>query len=1622
MNKRITALVFLLSIYFQFKGYAQCDNCTTSYATNASIVATANNQTICISGGSNFSFSSTFRNVKLKICAPNVQLTNVQISTGALNNTIESFGDNTRISNLVTEPDTFSFIAHNTGALLSSATINGMSSFTTKTGASLTISQNVNPGNKIFITAEDNSNINTADVTSNKGGRIIVGKGANFTSSGKVFLQNEGFIFNTGDVYAAGDFTVQNAGNAMTNYCGESHITIGGKLTINSGRIYNAGTVTAGTIAVNSNAGPIYLNQGSVMQANHLETNNTANLFRGDSINSGECALFKINSYGSFNAPLSNSSKIKYCGPATTQIGQATPDCNCTTEKALCTPLCEAPKAVTITGPLSNICAGDSSVLTANATGLKTGDTYKYSWYKDSIAPANLVITKINISTLTVKESATYFVVVANTIDSVKCSNQNMAGFKFTVHPNPPKPQITASGPLIFCDGGSVNLTASSSGFTGGTFTWSTGSTANPLRVTTSGKYTVTYVSTDACSSPVSAEVTVVVNPVPPKPQIAVSGPLTFCDGGSVNLTASSAGFTGGTFTWSTGSTDNPLKVTTSGKYAVSYVSDNVCSSVSSDSITVIVYPNPPKPQIIASGPLTFCDGGSVDLTASSLGFTGGTFTWSTGSTANPLHVTTSGKYTVTYRSSNLCPSIVSDTVTVTVYPNPPRPTITASGPLTFCDGGSVDLTARSTGFTGGTFTWSTGSTANPLRITKSGKYTVTYVSDNLCSSPVSAELTVVVHPNPPKPTISASGPLTFCDGGSVDLTASSLGFTGGTFTWSTGSTANPLRVTTSGKYAVTYRSSNLCPSVVSDSVTVIVHPNPPKPEIAASGPLTFCDGGSVNLTASSQGFTGGTFTWSTGSTANPLRVTTSGKYSVTYVSDKACSSPVSAEVTVVVHPNPPKPQISASGPLTFCDGGFVDLTASSLGFTGGTFTWSTGSTVNPLRVTTSGKYAVTYKSSQLCSSVVSDSITVIVNPNPNRPQIDASGPTTFCDGGFVDLTASSLGFTNGTFTWSNGSTDNPLRVTTSGKYTVSYVSNDVCSSVSSAEVIVVVHPNPPKPKIAASGPLTFCDGGSVDLTASSQGFTGGTFTWSTGSTDNPLRVTASGKYAVSYVSGNVCPSGTSDSITVIVHPNPPKPEITANGPLVFCDGGSVDLTASSKEFAGGTFTWSTGSTDNPLTVTTSGKYAVSYVSDDVCPSGTSDSITVVVHPNPPKPKITASGPLTFCDGGSVDLTASSQNFTGGTFTWSTGSTDNPLTVTTSGKYAVSYISKDVCPSGTSDSITVVVNPIPPKPEITASGPLVFCDGGSVDLIASSKDFTGGTFTWSTGSTDNPLTVTTSGMYSVSFVSDEVCSSEVSDSIKVVVNPIPPKPEITANGPIIFCDGGSVDLTASSKDFTGGTFTWSTGSTDNPLTVTTSGKYAVSFVSDEVCASEVSDSIKVVVNPIPPKPEITANGPQIFCDGGSVDLTANSSGFTGGTFIWSTGSTDNPLRVTTSGRYAVSYVSANDCPSGTSDSITVVVNPIPPKPEIIANGPIVFCDGGSVDLTASSKDFTGGTFTWSTGSTDNPLTVTTSGMYSVSFVSDEVCSSEVSDSIKVVVNPIPPKPEITANGPIIFCD
>jgi hypothetical protein len=193
------------------------------------------------------------------------------------------------------------------------------------------------------------------------------------------------------------------------------------------------------------------------------------------------------------------------------------------------------------------------------------------------------------------------------------------------------------------------------------------------------------------------------------------------------------------------------------------------------------------------------------------------------------------GTYKYRVKDSDCCTSPESGDVVINPQPSTPAaPTITASGPLTFCSGGSVTLTSSA----GSTYLWSTGATTQSINVTTTGSYTVQITNAAGCLSPSSAPAAVTVNAVPSAPTITASGPLTFCSGGSVTLTSSA----GSSYSWSTGATTQSINVTTTGSYTVQITNAAGCPSSPSSAAIVTVN-SLPVVTIGTYGP--YCIGAS---------------------------------------------------------------------------------------------------------------------------------------------------------------------------------------------------------------------------------------------------------------------------------------------------------------------------------------------------------------------------------------------------------------------------------------------------------------------------------------------------------------------------------------------------------------------------------------------------------------------------------------------------------------------------------------------------------------------------------------------------------------------------------------------------------
>ncbi len=298
------------------------------------------------------------------------------------------------------------------------------------------------------------------------------------------------------------------------------------------------------------------------------------------------------------------------------------------------------------------------------------------------------------------------------------------------------------------------------------------------------------------------------------KPVTDVTGSIAICAGGSTLISAP-AGFV--QYKWSDGSTKQQLQVTAAGNYSVQ-TGDGTCLSVASDVVTVTVETPPSKPTITTTGNASLC-GGTVILTAPA-GLS--SYLWSTGETTEQITVSTAGTYRLTVTNASGCGSATSDPFVVTG--GIAKPSVTRVGSTTFCEGQTATLVGP-VGFN--SYKWSSGETTQQLTVSVAGSYSLKVTTAAGCTSVSSDAIVITVDAKPAKPTITASGAVTFCVGQQVSL----KGPDGFNYTWSNGATSQAIAVSKTNSYSLVVSNSNGCFSAVSEPLLVtanICSTNPP--------------------------------------------------------------------------------------------------------------------------------------------------------------------------------------------------------------------------------------------------------------------------------------------------------------------------------------------------------------------------------------------------------------------------------------------------------------------------------------------------------------------------------------------------------------------------------------------------------------------------------------------------------------------------------------------------------------------------------------------------------------------------------------------------------------------------
>jgi len=351
-------------------------------------------------------------------------------------------------------------------------------------------------------------------------------------------------------------------------------------------------------------------------------------------------------------------------------------------------------------------------------------------------------------------------------------------------------------------------------------------------------------------------------------------------------------------------------------------IDGNGCTAAANQPVTV----NPlPVAQITPDGSTTFCEGGSVTLTAS-----GGTgYLWSTTETTASITVNTTGLYSVTVTDGNGCTAATSQPVTVN--PLPVEFSVTGSG--SYCEGDPGVMVGLSGSQSGVDYTLSPGGivvagTGSPIDfgIQPAGAYTV-FANDPLtdCGRAMNGSAVITMYPNP---ILVVTNPAPVCAPGTADLTASAItaGSTlyGATLSyWMDADALIPMSTPTTAGAGIYYiKATTLQGCTDIEPVTVTANP---MPVLIITNPAPVCSPNTVNLTAASV--TAGSDPglslsyWLNAAATIPVPnpgTVSSGIYYIRAVNVYGCSDvkPVTAAV------NPLPTMFGGTGGGSYCAGG----------------------------------------------------------------------------------------------------------------------------------------------------------------------------------------------------------------------------------------------------------------------------------------------------------------------------------------------------------------------------------------------------------------------------------------------------------------------------------------------------------------------------------------------------------------------------------------------------------------------------------------------------------------------------------------------------------------------------
>jgi hypothetical protein len=777
---------------------------------------------------------------------------------------------------------------------------------------------------------------------------------------------------------------------------------------------------------------------------------------------------------------------------------------------------------------------------------------------------------------------------------------------------------------------------------------------------------------------------------------------------------------------------------------------------------------------------------------------------------------------------------------------------------------------------------------------------------------------------------------------------------------------------------------------------------------LSSTSGLSFCGSGSttINGSAMSSG-TGIAYSWksstdsvnwnnvsgNTTTTLNTGTITDTTYYRL-ITTCTTSGAKDSASIGIRVRPIP---TATLSGATTICSGNNANITFSgtpnavvTYNVNGGsnqtvTLNSSGSATVSSGTLTSNATYSLVSASANGCSSALSGSVIINVNPLPTAL---LTGADTICDGQSatlsVDLTGSApwnVTYTDGTLTYVVTTSSDPYSIVVSPTSTTTYSITSLTDANCTAGVggitgtpVITVNPVVTPGISISSSADTVCAGIAVTYTA-----------------------------------------------TAVNEGTTPAYQWYLNGTPV---GANTN-----------TYTTTPADGDQVYAILTGSEMCALYLYD------TSNTDTVVVLPVVvPAVSITAAPGDTICDGTTVTfsaapvnggLTPSYQWYKNGNPVGIDADTHSETTLANSDVINVVLTSSEACPipaSINSNDITMTVNPVlAPSVSISASPSDTICSGATVTFSATPVN--GGTapvYQWyinnnpvgTNSDTFSSSSLASSDVITVSMLTSYSCPAFLMDTgnaITMTVFPnVTPSISVTVTPDDTVCQSMPITFTATAIN--GGntpTYQWylngaPAGSNSPAYAITPSNGDAVYVIltSNDMCAINLYDTSDVdtivVIPTVMPAVSITAVPGDTICDGTPVTFSAVPvNGGLAPSYQWYRNgnpvgvNSDTHLETTLVNTDVINVVltSSEACPitaSVNSNDITMTVNPIlPPTVTITASPSSSVCSGTNVTFSATPVN--GGTtpvYQWYVN--NNPVGTNSDTYSSSSLVTSDV--------------------------------